>query len=155
MKPTINKAIFLIAPPTSPHWEEKDDLIKFFLPTGSRAGFALCHRVHSQLDHWVSAMLPLIDSGGVLTSSPVPLRLYPQFTAMSKGCISVQPSAVQVLERLPGVWEDMQKSKPPRQQISLSSAQQVSLNVSNTPLLRDLRWNQWPRASACCVTANN
>ena len=90
-------------------------------------------------DHWVSALLLLIDSGGVLTSSPVPLRLYPQFTAMSKGCISVQPSAVQVLERLPGVWEDMQRSKPPRQQISLLSAQRVSLNVSNTPVLRDLR----------------
>lgn len=27
--------------------------------------------------------------------------VYPQFRAMSNGCISVQPSAVQVLERFP------------------------------------------------------
>lgn len=46
--------------------------------------------------------------GIMLTSSPVLLRLYPQFTAMSMGCISVQPSAVQVLERLPGEEEDNQ-----------------------------------------------
>lgn len=55
------------------------------------------------------------DCHVLLTSSLVLLRLYPQFMAMSMGCISVQPSAVQVLERLPRDGDDIKRSEPPRQ----------------------------------------
>lgn len=69
----------------------------------------------SLYDHQESILLLLIDHCGLLTSSLVLLRLYPQFTAMSKGLISVQPFAVQVLERLPAHGEDMKRShRPPR-----------------------------------------
>lgn len=47
-------------PTTPPHREKKHFLIQFFLPTGSPHGFPLCCWVHSQWDHWVSALLPCL-----------------------------------------------------------------------------------------------
>ncbi len=145
---------------THPQRKRKDVLIKFFLPTGSRDDFALCCRVHSQWDRWVSVRLPLIDCGGLLTSSLVLLRLYPQFTAMSKGCISVQPSAVQVLERLPGEGDVRHKDVKATQQIAADFSFICPPSwfkigpTTHVLLLWDIqRHYQWPHI--CWVTAKN
>lgn len=63
-------------------------------------------------DQWEYGVRPL-RAKGLLTSSLVLLRLYPQFMAMSTGCMSVHPSAVQVFERLPVGYEDIRRSHHP------------------------------------------
>lgn len=105
--------------------QRKELLIQFFLTAGSGHHFPLCSSGHS-----------LWDCVSLLTSSLVLLRLYPQLTAMSIGCISVQPSSVQVFERLPGDGEEPKRSQPPKRYIS-SACHPLGSNWTRCDIVSD------------------
>lgn len=110
---------------THPQSKEKS-FSSFFLTAGSGHHFPLCCSGHS-----------LWDCVSLLTSSLVLLRLYPQLTAMSIGCISVQPSSVQVFERLPGDGEEPKRSQPPKRYIS-SACPPIGSNWTRCDIVSDL-----------------
>lgn len=69
---------------------------------------------------------------------------------MSIGCISVQPSSVQVLERLPGDGEEPKRSQPPKRYIS-SACPPIGSNWTRCDIVSDLTGNNSKKIKLCKV----